>query len=103
MNNLEKNFWLKMYMSDIIFNQHFNSKISLNALLIGIQFLTIIITLILRIFFENISLILNIIQLIIVHLCLILVVVNDYILNKTWKTAKERLNEIFESEENNYE
>lgn len=97
------NFWLKMYMSDIIFNQHYNSKVFLNTFFIVVQLLTISITLILRIFFENISLILNIIQLIIVNLCLILVVVNNYILNKTWKTAKERLNEIFESEENDYE
>lgn len=97
------NYWLKMYMRNIIFNQHFNSEISLNTVFIGIQLLTIIITLILRIFFENISLILNIIQLIIVNLCLILVVANNYIHNKTWKTAKERLNEIFESEENDYE
>lgn len=92
------NFWLKMYMSDIIFNQHLKSENSLNIVFVGIQLLTISITLILRIFFENISLILNIIQLIIVNLCLILVVVNSYIHNKTWETSKEKLNEIFESE-----
>lgn len=97
------NFWLKMYMSDIIFNQHLKSENSLNIVFVGIQLLTISITLILRIFFENISLILNIIQLIIVNLCLILVVVNNYIHNKTWETAKKRLNEIFESEEKDYE
>lgn len=97
------NSWLESYISSIIFNQHFNSKIYLNNVFIGIQLLTIIITLILRIFFENISLILNIIQLIIVWLCTILVVVNNYIHDKTWETAKERLNKIFESEENDYE
>lgn len=97
------NFWLKMYMSDIIFNQHLKSENSLNIVFVGIQLLTISITLILRFFFENISLILNIIQLIIVNLCLILVVVNSYIHNKTWETAKKRLNEIFESEEKDYE
>lgn len=97
------NYWLKMYMSDIIFNQHLKSGNSLNIVFVGIQLLTISITLILRFFFENISLILNIIQLIIVNLCLILVVVNNYIHNKTWGTAKKRLNEIFESEEKDYE
>lgn len=97
------NYWLKAYMRNIIFNQHYNSKVFLNTFFIVVQLLTISITLILRIFFENISLILNIIQLIIVYLCLIFVVVTNYIHNKTWETAKKRLNEIFESEENDYE
>ena len=80
-----------MEMSDIIFEQHMKSYMTLNIVIIVVQFILLFMALILEAIF-NTQYIIRLMAGINISLCA-LVACNNYIHNKTWEKAKERLSE----------
>lgn len=83
--------WIKSYLLNIIFNQHFSSKNSLNLVFVVVQTIVLIIGILFKEFIK-ISAIIN-------FMCLIFVFFNIYIHDKAWKKAKNNLDKIFEEED----
>ena len=84
-------FIIHMEMSDIIFEQHMKSYMTLNIVIIVVQFILLFMALILEAIF-NTQYIIRLMAGINISLCA-LVACNNYIHNKTWEKAKERLSE----------
>ena len=84
-------FILHMQMSDMIFEQHMKSYMTLNIVIISIQFILLVIALILEAIFKT-QYIVRLMAGINISLCA-LVACNNYVHNKTWEKAKDTLEE----------
>lgn len=91
-NKTFSRFALQMEISDMIFNQHMKSYMTLNICIITLQFILLFTSLALDIFFDlHFS---KIICAVNIFLCIV-VVLNNAIHNYTWKKAKKRAETIY--------
>lgn len=85
-------FALHMELSDLIFDHHMKSYMTLNMVIIGIQFIGLIFSVITRLLFNlKFSTYMCVVNLV---LCVI-VVINNLIHEHTWKKAKKRAETIY--------
>lgn len=96
--------FLKLKMQDIIFNQHLKSLTNINIVLNIMNLVIVIVGVMLNILLNKP--LLSYFMCLIIFWNLILVLFNSHIHDKTYKVAKEELNEYFdelEDSENNIE
>ena len=89
---MDKFNWIKSYLLDIIFTQHFSSANSLNLVFVVVQIIVLIIGILFKEFIK--------ISALISYMCLIFIFLNIYIHDKAWKKAKNNLDKIFYEKEN---
>ena len=85
---------LKLELSDLIYQHHRDSCQIMNLVMIGAQWVTIVVMLILKFTNPDTRLEVSMTAMIINLMLAILVSINCYVHNKTWKQAKEQFEDI---------